>query len=119
MRKQVFVSLLLSLAVLLFSSTAWSQGTNTGSVAGLVTDQSNAVVPGATVTLTDPSTGTSQTASTNENGRYIFVNVKPGTYNMQISKDGFTTTKVSQISVEVQQSTTLNAALRVGGSNIV
>src|SRR3954471_16820875 len=80
MRKPVFVCLVMSVAVLLFSSVAWSQATNTGTVVGVVTDQSNAVVPSANVILTDPSTGTSQTASTSENGRYIFVNVKPGTY---------------------------------------
>jgi len=119
MRKPMLICLVLSLTVLLFSSAAWSQATNTGTVVGVVTDQSNAVVPSATVTLTDPSTGSSQTATTNENGRYIFLNLKPGAYSMQISKDGFSTAKVSQIQVEVQQSTTMNAALRVGGSSVV
>jgi hypothetical protein len=119
MRKPVFVCLVMSVAVLLFSSAAWSQATNTGTVVGVVTDQSNAVVLGATVTLTDHSTGIAQTGMTNDNGRYIFLNLKPGTYSMEISKDGFSTTKVSQIQVEVQQSTTMNGSLRVGGSSVV
>src|SRR5579872_3148171 len=66
MRKPVFLCLVLSLAVLLFSVAAWSQATNTGTVVGVVTDQSNAVVAGATVTLTDPSTGSSQSTTTND-----------------------------------------------------
>ena len=119
MRKPVFLCLVLSLAVLLFSVAAWSQATNTGTVVGVVTDQSNAVVAGATVTLTDPSTGSSQSTTTNDSGRYVFVNVQPGTYNIEFTKAGFATSKASQVSVQVQQATTLNAALRVGGSNIV
>ncbi|HKW17117.1 MAG TPA: carboxypeptidase-like regulatory domain-containing protein [Terriglobales bacterium] len=118
MRKAILACLLLSLVVLI-SNTAWSQATNTGTVVGVVTDQSNAVVPSANITLADPSTGTSQTATTNDNGRYVFVNVQPGTYTLQIAKEGFATTKISQVSVEVQQTTTMNAALRVGGSSVV
>jgi hypothetical protein len=98
---------------------AGAQATSTGTVVGVVTDQSNAVVGGATVALIDPSTGISQTATTNDSGRYIFVNVKPGTYNVEISKAGFQTSKASNVSVQVQQATTLNAALHVGGSTTV
>jgi len=114
----LFVSLLIAVC-LGAALPAWTQTTSSGTVAGVVTDQSNAVVVGATVTLTDPSTGGSQTATTNESGRYIFVNVQPGTYNMQIGKTGFATNKVSKISVEVQQATTVNTALRAGGSTVV
>jgi carboxypeptidase family protein len=69
--------------------------------------------------LTDPSTGSSQTVTTNDSGRYIFVNVKPGNYIMEISKAGFATSKASQISVKVQQATTLDASLKVGGATTV
>ncbi|HJT69237.1 MAG TPA: carboxypeptidase-like regulatory domain-containing protein [Terriglobales bacterium] len=119
MGKRILACLMLCLAVVAISSISWSQATNTGTVVGVVTDQSNAVVPNATITLTDPSTGSAQTATTNDNGRYIFVNVKPGTYEMEISKSGFATTKVTQISVEVQQSSTINPTLKVGGSSVV
>ena len=47
-------------------------------VTGVVTDQSNAAVPAAEVRLNDLSTNAALTASTNEAGRYIFVNVPPG-----------------------------------------
>jgi Carboxypeptidase regulatory-like domain len=119
MRKPIFVCLVVSLAVVLISSAVWAQSSNTGTLVGVVTDQSNAVVAGATVTLTDTSTGSSQSATTNDSGRYVFVNVQPGTYNIEFSKAGFATSKASQVSVQVQQATTMNAALRVGGSNIV
>jgi hypothetical protein len=83
-----------------------------------VTDPTGAVVNGATVTLTDTSTKTSRSVTSNEAGRYIFVNVDPGTYDVSISKQGFSTTK-TQTTVQVGVTMTLNMALQVGGSNIV
>src|SRR5689334_6645900 len=73
--------------------SAWAQATSTGSVAGVVTDPSNAVISGATVTLKEASTGRTQSGTTNENGRYIFPNISPGSYEISISKTGFATTR--------------------------
>src|SRR3989442_1867797 len=68
-RLQMRKSILVCLAVGLFcagAATSWSQATNSGTLVGVVTDRSNAVVSGATVTLRDISTGGTQTATTNE-----------------------------------------------------
>jgi Carboxypeptidase regulatory-like domain len=96
----------------------WSQSTNSGTVAGTVTDQSNAVVSGAMVTLTDTSTRNSRSATTNDAGRYIFVDVAPGTYDVTVGKQGFSTTKTTT-AVQVGLATTANMILQVGGSNVV
>jgi Carboxypeptidase regulatory-like domain len=96
----------------------FAQSTNTGIVAGTVTDPSGALVSDAMVTLTDVSTGSSRTASTNSAGHYIFVNVPPGKYNTTFSKQGFSTTKAS-LDVQVGQTTTFDMALQVGGSSVV
>src|SRR5215469_14623005 len=66
-----------------------AQSTSTGTVTGLVSDQQNAVVPGADVSLTDVATGTSRKTTTNDVGRYTFVNVAPGTYDLTVSRTGF------------------------------
>ena len=79
----------------------WSQSTSSGTVAGSVVDQSNAVVPGATVTMTDSSTNIARTATTNKEGRYIFVDVKPGLYDISVTKTGFSTTKAQNQEVKV------------------
>src|SRR5580692_10998655 len=97
----------------------WSQSTSSGTVAGSVTDQSNAVVPGATVTLTDSSTNVARTTTTNKEGRYIFVDVSPGVYNLAVTKSGFATTKTEKQEVKVGESITLNLSLQVGGANVV
>jgi hypothetical protein len=98
---------------------SWAQSTSTGTVGGIVTDSSGAVVADATVTLTDTATNTPRTATTNTAGRYIFVDVNPGTYNLDVNKKGFATTKISNQGVQVGAVLTLNAALQVGATNVV
>ena len=91
----------------LFSQTA-------GTVSGLVTDPSRAAVADATVTLTDTATHSAQTTTTNAAGRYVFVNVASGVYDVAISKTGFRATKISNQKVTVGSELTLNIALEVG-----
>ena len=67
---------------------------------GSVTDPSGALVSGATVSLTDTATKTTRTATTNGQGRYIFVDVTPGTYDLNFTKQGFSTSK-TQTTVSV------------------
>ncbi|MGA9305590.1 MAG: carboxypeptidase-like regulatory domain-containing protein [Candidatus Sulfotelmatobacter sp.] len=97
----------------------WSQSSSTGTVAGGVTDQSNAVVPAAAVTLTDTSTNTARSTTTNKDGRYVFVDVTPGVYDISVAKSGFATTKTARQEVKVGESLTINLALQVGGANVV
>jgi hypothetical protein len=116
----LFAVLILCSAVLWLSSApAWAQSTSTGTVLGAVTDTSSAVVTGATVTLTDTATNVARSTSTNGAGRYTFVDVNPGIYNMAVTKAGFSTTKVAKQEVKVGASLTLNLTLEVGGANVV
>jgi hypothetical protein len=101
------------------SLPVWSQSSSSGTVAGSVTDQSNAVVPGASVALTDTGTNIARTTTTNKEGRYIFVDVTPGVYNISVTKSGFATTKTEKQEVKVGESLTINLALQVGGANVV
>jgi hypothetical protein len=97
----------------------WAQSTSTGTVAGSVTDQSGAVVAGATVMMTDIATSTTRSTTTNATGRYILADVNPGIYNVVITKAGFATTKTENQEVKVGASLTLNLSLQVGGANVV
>ncbi|HVH87696.1 MAG TPA: carboxypeptidase-like regulatory domain-containing protein, partial [Terriglobales bacterium] len=65
----------LILLLVLNAIATFGQSTATGTVSGQVLDPTSAVVVGATVTLTDTSTGTAHTTTTNDSGRYLFVNV--------------------------------------------
>ncbi len=92
----------------------YAQATNTGTIVGTVTDQSGAVIPDATVTLTDVSTNESRTTVSGNTGQYVFVNVPPGSYNISASKTGFELNKISNQTVKVGTQTTANFKLRVG-----
>ena len=69
-----------ALAWLLVASTVRAQS-GTSSISGRVTDAQGAVVPGATVTLTNVATTAPRTTNTNESGLYRMTAVLPGTYN--------------------------------------
>jgi Carboxypeptidase regulatory-like domain len=93
---------------------AWGQATNTGTVSGTVSDNSGAVVGGASVTLTDKATNDTRSTTTNADGRYIFVSVDPGTYSLKFSKSGFAETEVASIKVEVATALTENVQMKLG-----
>jgi Carboxypeptidase regulatory-like domain len=95
-----------------------AQSTNTGTIVGSVTDQSGAVISGAAVTLTDANTRSARRETTNEAGRYVFVDVNPGNYALTVSKQGFSTAE-TQTEVKVGSQSTLNLSLQVGGGNVV
>jgi hypothetical protein len=97
----------------LFTGTARAQQTS-GSIVGLVTDHSGAVVAGAAVTLTNVDTGDLRTATTNGAGDYEFVNLIPGNYKVDVQNAGFKHFTRTNVVVQVQGSTRVDAALELG-----
>src|SRR5260370_1342993 len=87
-------------------TAAWAQSTATGTVSGLVTDPSNAVITGAAVRLVDAATNTARDTTTNDAGRYIFVNVTPGAYDIKISRARVAQAGVSHVVVDIRQVST-------------
>jgi hypothetical protein len=85
-----------------------------GSVVGTVTDQSQALIPGATVTLTSRDTGTSREATSDQGGRYSFVNVLPGNYDLKVVAKGFRTYTVNSVDVSPNVVGRLDVKLEVG-----
>ncbi|WP_263350731.1 TonB-dependent receptor [Acidicapsa acidisoli] len=85
-------------AVLNTTPTAYAQTSVTGALSGVVTDQSGAVVPGATVTVVDAATNAKQTVITNEEGRYTAGLLKPDQYKISAVASGLQSNTV-QVSV--------------------
>src|SRR5580692_4195275 len=111
------VALLLAALFCLFAvtpSSLFAQSASTGTVAGIVTDPSGAAIAAATVTLTDKATNTPRVVSTNENGRYIMVDIPAGTYDLSVTKQGFRISKLTNQAVNVGTALTLNVTLEVG-----
>jgi hypothetical protein len=110
-----FVSFaLLVLGVLSLGIAAEAQTSTTGIVLGTVTDSSGATMVDATVVLRNTATNNQTTQTTNAAGQYTFVNVAPGAYEVTVKKDGFRTSTVTALTVEVAKSYTVDVKLEVG-----
>jgi hypothetical protein len=97
-------------------SLVWGQAATVGTITGQVVDQTGAVVPGAQVTLTDVSTKIVYGQPTNSVGRFVFSDVKPGTYDVTVVAKGFRKVVVPGQEVIVGQSVQLNLTLEVGAA---
>jgi Carboxypeptidase regulatory-like domain len=107
----------LVMAFLLAAGASHAQITGTGNIQGTVTDQSGAIVPSATVTLTDESTGVKRTVQTDSSGVYLFPNIDIGKYDVQAKAPGFETYVQTGIVLEVGSNIAINPALKVGASD--
>ncbi|MBS1859230.1 MAG: TonB-dependent receptor, partial [Acidobacteria bacterium] len=85
-----------------------------GSVVGTVTDPSGAIIPGATVTLTGTTTGVERSSTADEGGRYSFVNVLPGTYDLKVTAKGFRTFVANGFNVSPNTVQRVDSKLEVG-----
>ena len=87
-----------------------------GSVTGVVSDASGAVIPGAEVTLTDADKGYTFVAKTDDKGRYLFRSVAPGTYNLAVNAPGFKPQARNAIRVDVSQNVGADMVMPVLGA---
>lgn len=111
-----FSAALLALAFALYGRHLSAQGMGTGTITGIVADQSNASVAGASVTAVDLSTRRSQTATTNEQGNYVFANVPIGLYEVTAAHPGFLKVVQQNVRVNADSTTAVNITLQVGAT---
>jgi hypothetical protein len=101
------LSLVLAVCVLFLGGTAGECQTFYGSIVGSVADSSGALIPGATVKVTQTETNISRETTTNAEGGYTFSTVAAGTYTVSVSKPGFGSFESKGVVL------TLNTAARV------
>jgi len=111
--RPVLFSLLLVLAL---SNNESAQTTNSGGLAGVVTDPSKAVVPAAYVEITDNAKGTTQATKTGRDGLYRFFFLSPGSYSLTVTRAGFRQTRQS-VNVLVGPPVTVNVTLEIAKEN--
>jgi hypothetical protein len=99
--------------VFLGGSTAFGQGTS-ASLTGQVTDNSGAIVPGATVTATNTDTSLAQTTTTNGEGIYLIAPLPPGHYKLTVEARGFERYVQTGVELSVNVNSTQNVALKTG-----
>ena len=106
--------LLLSFAVILAAPEPMRAQGLFGSITGVVTDATGAVVPNATVKVTNVNTGVVTTIKTNNEGIYTASSLNPGTYKVQAEAQGFKTAVANDVIVAVNASPRLNLSLEIG-----
>jgi len=106
--------LVTSLAVLLVASVATSQ-TNKGGIAGTVTDTSGAVLPGATVVITNLATGETLERVTSPTGTYSAPQLEPVEYRVTVQMPAFKKAVMPRVKVDTATTMTVNVKLEVGG----
>ena len=90
------------------------QSATTGALQGTVVDPTGAAVPGVTVTLVNPTTGQTQTTTTDAKGLYTFSLLSPGTYEVDFSAQGFKISRAASVAVNVSEAPQLDAQLEAG-----
>jgi hypothetical protein len=101
-----------SIMVLGIMAQAQTQIT-TGVIQGTVRDEASAVIPGAVVEVKNLDTNFTKNLNTDENGRYVFLQLQPGRYTLTISRQGYSTLVQENFALTVGQAITLNSDLKI------
>ena len=111
-------ALILLLSLLIWTAMAIYGQAPTGTILGTVTDETGAVIPNATLTITNRATGIARSVVTNSEGFFSAPALPAGQYELRGEVQGFKTV-VRQAEVEIGRSTTVNIPLSVGTSKEV
>ena len=109
-RGLVFLCTIVALGAIPWTASAQQ---TTGSIRGVITDESGAVLPGVTVTLKGPAVPGAPTTVSNETGVYRFPNLPPGTYEISAELAGFSTTAQTGIPVSLGGTAEINVAMKL------
>ncbi len=113
----VYLKCLFSLGLLVLAGLpALGQNASSAAVQGVVQDTSDASIPNAQVKLINTDTGTESHTTTNKSGNFTVPSVIPGHYTLQIERDGFATTQLTGITLNVGDSKDVVVHLKVGST---
>src|ERR1700756_1556976 len=118
MRLRTF-AILINALLLLASGGVVSSQTVQGVITGTIMDPTGAVVPNATVTLTNDATNLSQVTTTGADGSYRFSLVPPGTYTVDVKAANFAEVKATGVVVEASQVVPFNIKLELAKASQV
>lgn len=116
MRNRERFTVIALMLCLLFLVTLPAVAQYGASVQGTVTDKSGAVVPGATVTVTNQATGVVSSTKTTEAGFYRIAALPPGLYNVEVNASTFKKTTAKDVEVKAEAVRGLNLTVEVGGT---
>lgn len=106
----------LSAFLLATTQFLWAQGTDLGAIRGTVTDSNGAVVPGASVEVTDVATNLARKLTTDTEGNYEAPALRSGNYKVTVNAEGFTTAEITGIVLRPGGIARADAVMRVKGT---
>jgi Carboxypeptidase regulatory-like domain len=112
LRGAVVLTTALALGVL--PSNTAAQSATVSQISGTVQDSTGAVIPAASVTLTNTGTNIARTVQSGATGSYSIGNVQPGPYKLVVKKNGYATYTQSGIVIQVATNPTINVTMKVG-----
>ena len=111
----VFVALLS--AATLAAGDVFAQRSVGADIAGVVKDETGAVLPGVTVTVTSNSTGVSRSLVTDERGSFLALNLQSGSFTVKAELPGFSPVTLTQVTTTLGERVSLSIQLKVGSLN--
>lgn len=117
MKTRTLAFFTLSCLFLFLSSFAFGQGTDLGTIRGVVSDSSGSVVPNAAISVTDASTGATRESKSNGDGEYQVFGLPSGTYKVSVASSGFATAEIENISVRGSSVIGVNVTLKVSSAS--
>ena len=114
MRRQHWVTWLMAACMCLMTAHLASAQSGTATLQGKVIDAQKMALPGANVTLANPATGFSRTIQSDTSGAFAFPSVPPGTYALTVEMQGFKTSVVDKVALQVDSTSELSIDLQIG-----
>src|SRR5437588_2877422 len=99
------------LSTVWLAGPVWGQASYTAQIRGVVMDQTGAVVPKATITITNDATGISETSRSDDHGLYVLTGLRPAVYTIHAEGAGFRPAEEKNVVLQVDQQTTIDFTL--------
>jgi Carboxypeptidase regulatory-like domain/TonB dependent receptor len=116
MSRSLYLPLFMMLVLLGTAAGLHGQGTDLGTVRGTVTDTSGAIIPAASVTVTDVLTGRDRVSQTNGDGYYEMFGLNPGTYKVTVTATGMSKTEITNVLIKGSDTVSANAVLKISSA---
>ena len=113
------LSWLVLILLLLTPAYLYSQGETTSAIVGQVMDATGAAVPTAHVSITNLETGLQRNATTDDQGRFDFPQLKPGTYSVKVTAGGFDPQQNDNVVSGLGQKQSINFTLKLAQSKLI
>jgi hypothetical protein len=110
----LFIVILVGLGLLTLPAATLAQ-MQQAEINGNIVDPESLPLPGATITLTEQSTGYTRAAVSAGDGAYVVPNIEPGTYDIDVAMDGFATTRQTGMVLPAGAEITINWQLQLAG----